>query len=111
MTIYLLLYALIYTPLLYNSLKYTFYKEKINQSIAYYTISIILLSYALPLYFFKFQNYTLSSLIILLILGYLTVLVYTLFRKNKKTLVISALALLFTYYTFCYILATNLTNL
>lgn len=111
MIIYMIFYILIFTPFIFFSLTNIFEFKEINRSYLFYFLSLLILGYSLPLFFFYFENYIIATLISLLLLGLLTITSYKFYKKSEFSLLYTLPALHFTYYTFCYILAINLTHL
>ncbi|MFI3260428.1 MAG: hypothetical protein R3Y13_01795 [bacterium] len=110
MNLYIFFYVIIFTTFVFFTLVNLFESKKFDKTDIFYLISSIILSYLLPIFFFKYQNYVISSLIILIILGLITILSFKLYKFNISTSLYCIPAWMLTYYTFCYILAINLTS-
>lgn len=111
MTLYMFFYIIIFTPFIFFSLMNIFDNTKINSSCAFYFFTSLILNFILPIFFFNFKNLIFSTLISLILLSFIVILSFRLYQKNKNSLTYTIPAMCFTYYTFCYILATNLNCL
>lgn len=110
MKIYLLFYIIIFTPFLFFSLEKTFFKNHIDETNAFYLLSIIILNFSLPIFFFIFKSYSLASLLALLDFGFVVMLAQRIFKNNLSSLFYLVPTIGFYYYTFCFMLAVNLMN-
>lgn len=110
MSIYMIFYILIFTPFIFYSLINIFEKNKNSNNYAFFFISSLILAYTIPIFFFNFQNYIISTLMSLILFSFITILSFKFYQKNNYSLLYTVPAIYFTYYTFCFCLAINLNH-
>ena len=110
MILYMIFYILILTPYIFFSLYNITFKEKLYEETFFYFLSSLVLIFILPIFFYKYNNYIISSLISLILLFFIAIISYRYYKDNKYSLIYLLSLNILNYYTFCYILATSLTH-
>lgn len=110
MLIYMIVFTIVITPVVYLSILHTTDDNIYKNNIIFYFLVSLILIYSLPLFFFMYTNYVLSTLVMLGILISICINSFYLYLLNKKNIYFILPMNIFNYFTFCYLLAINLMN-
>ncbi len=81
-----------------------------RQSYLFYFLSIIIILLALPIYYFMFESYQMCTFLSLLLLFLNVIFSQRMYSNNKKSLLSLLPFNYFLYFTFCFLLATDLIH-
>ncbi len=109
MKLYLFFFFICFALFTYSSIKTMIFDKKNYRIYLFYYLVVYVLLLTSPIYIFYFKSITLGILEVLISLFLSTILAYRLVKKDGINLYYTIWHLFLLYFTFCYLLAINLS--
>ncbi len=110
MTLYIIIYFLSFYLFTYISIDTIIKNKKNRNDYLFYYISIYVLSFIIPAFYYHFNNYIISLFLSITLFYFSTILTYKLTKVYFHNIYYLVLFPAFLYFNVCYILASILLN-